>query len=130
MNDRDAFRDLAQRYARGADERDVDALTALFHPDAVINGTRGRQTRDEWVDTMRGPSPFKASMHLLGEPLADHAEGDNEARLDTYAVVYMTGDPDAGTNDMTLGMRYVDQVVRNDGRWVILHRDVTTVWMR
>ena len=36
--DHEALRALGQRYARAADERDVDALAALFHPDAVIIG--------------------------------------------------------------------------------------------
>ena len=49
---------LVQRYARAADERDVDALAALFHPDATIEGSRGAQSLAEWLDTMRAPRTF------------------------------------------------------------------------
>ena len=130
MNDRDAFRDLLQRYARAADARDVDALAAVFHPNAIVNGSRGTQSVAEWLDNMRGPKPFPVSMHVLGEPLIEHDDEDNEARLDTYAVVYQLGDREAGQADLTLGIRYVDDVVRLDDTWVILRRDATTVWMR
>lgn len=132
MNDRvddyEALRALGQRYARGADARDLDALAALFHPDVVIDGTRGRQTLPEWLDGMRAPSPFPVSMHVLGDPLIE-LDGDT-AHLDTYAVVYQVGDAAAGQGDLTLGMRYVDTAVRHDGRWVIQARKVTTLWMR
>ena len=118
-----------QRYARAADERDVDALTALFHPDATIQGTRGAQTLDEWLDTMRGPRAFPVSMHVLGDPLIELGS-DTEALVDTYAVVYQLGDRDAGQPDLTLGIRYLDEVLRHDGRWVIRRRTARTVWMR
>ena len=35
VNAADELRALVQRYARAADDRDIDALAALFHPDAV-----------------------------------------------------------------------------------------------
>ena len=58
MTAHDELRALLQRYARAADERDVDALAALFHPDAEITGARGAQTLDEWLETMRAPRSF------------------------------------------------------------------------
>jgi hypothetical protein len=101
----------------------------LFHADATIQGARGAQTVDEWLDTMRGPRTFPTSMHLLGDPLIEFDGGD-EALLDTYAVVYQLGDRDAGQADLTLGVRYLDEVVRLHGRWVIRRRTARTVWMR
>ena len=44
VNAHDALRALLQRYARAADERDIDALAGLFHPEAEIAGARGAQT--------------------------------------------------------------------------------------
>jgi SnoaL-like domain len=130
VTDADELRNLLQRYARAADTRDVEALAALFHPEATIQGARGAQTIDAWLETMRGPRPFPTSMHMLGDPLIDLLEEADEAALDTYAVVYQLGDRDAGQADLTLGIRYVDDVVRVDGRWVIRHRNATTLWMR
>lgn len=126
MEATDELRNLVQRYARAADERDVDALASLFHPDAVITGARGEQDLEGWLDGMRGPRAFPTSMHVLGDPLIE-LDGDT-ARLDTYAVVYQLGGE--GQGDMTLGIRYLDDVVRHADRWVIRRRTATTVWMR
>jgi hypothetical protein len=120
------LRALVQRYARAADDRDIAALAALFHPDAVIDGARGSQTLEEWLDGMRAPRSFPSSMHMLGDPLIDL----DAHRLDTYAVVYQLGDQAAGQADLTLGIRYLDDVVRHDGHWVIQRRVARTLWMR
>jgi SnoaL-like domain len=126
--DHDQLRDLMQRYSRAADARDIQTLRGLFHPDAVIDGARGVLTVEPWLDAMRaGPAP-QASMHMIGEPLIE-VRGD-EARLDTYAVVYQVGDGSPDQPDRTLGIRYLDTAVRNDGGWLIRHRQARTVWMR
>ncbi len=123
------LRALGQRYARAADERDVAALEELFHPDAQIVGSRGTQSRQEWLDTMGAPRSFPTSMHMIGDPLIT-LEGPDRARVDTYAVVYQLNDPGSGKGDLTLGIRYVDDVVLDDGRWVIRRRHAHTMWMR
>jgi ketosteroid isomerase-like protein len=128
VSDHEELRALVQRYARAADDRDIDALAALFHPDATVDGARGRQTIGEWLDGMRAPKTFPVSMHALGDPLIE-LDGD-AARLDTYAVVYQIGDKDAGQDDLTLGIRYLDDVVRHDARWVVRRRVARAVWMR
>jgi len=128
--DHEELRALVQRYSRAADERDVDALARLFHPDAEVTGARGTQTIAEWLDAMRAPRTFPTSMHLLGDPLIHLGPGADEAVLDTYAVVYQLGDPASGGGDLTLGIRYLDDVERHRGRWVIRRRTARTLWMR
>jgi SnoaL-like domain len=128
LSDHEELRALVQRYARAADERDVDALRTLFHPDAIVEGAHGSLPIEQWLDTMRGPRAFPASMHNLGDPLIE-LDGDT-AHLDTYAVVYQLGDTDAGQADLTLGIRYLDDVVRHDGCWRVRHRVARNLWMR
>jgi len=118
-----------QRYARAVDERDIEVLASLFHPDAEIAGARGVQSLGDWLETMQAPRSFPASMHVIGEPLIDD-DGSGVATTDTYAVVYQIGDPGAGQSDLTLGMRYVDQLVLEQGRWVFKSRSSHVVWMR
>jgi len=130
VTDHDELRALLQRYARAADDRDVGALAALFHPEAVVDGARGTQTLGEWLDAMEAPRSFPTSMHVIGEPLVDLVEGSGAATLDTYAIVHQLGDRAAGRDDLTLGIRYLDEVVRHGGRWVFRRRTVRTVWMR
>jgi hypothetical protein len=130
VSDHEELRFLMQRYARAVDDRDVDRLATLFHPEAEITGSRGAQGRDEWLESMRGPRSFPTSMHLIGDPLVELADGATEATLDTYAVVYQLSDPQSGNADLTLGIRYLDELVRHQGRWVILRRTARTLWMR
>jgi hypothetical protein len=125
----DDIRQLMQRYARTVDDRDIGGLASLFHPDARIAGTRAEQSLEEWLETMRAPRSFPSSMHFLGEPLIAE-DGSGQAEVDTYAVVYQLGDPATGQADLTLGMRYRDQVVLEQGRWVFKRRSSTVVWMR
>jgi hypothetical protein len=126
----DGLRDLVQRYSRAADERDVAALTALFHPEAEITGARGTQTLEQWLETMRAPRTFPSSMHMMGDPLIVLDDTSERATVDTYAVVYQLNDPGSGHSDLTLGIRYLDDAVVHEGRWVIRRRQAQTVWMR
>lgn len=128
MSDHDALRALLQRYARAVDSRDIDALAVLFAPDAVIVGARGTSTLPEWLETMRGPRAFPISQHLIGEPLVT-VEGDR-ATLDTYAVVHQLQAAPSEGSDLTLGIRYLDDVIRTGDTWVFARRESTTLWMR
>ncbi len=129
MTSHDDIRQLMQRYARAVDDRDIEGLASLFHPEARITGTRAEQSLGEWLETMRAPRSVPSSMHFLGESLIE-GNGPGRADVDTYAVVYQLGDASAGQGDLTLGMRYRDQVVEEQGRWVFKRRSSTVVWMR
>ena len=121
--DLEALRSLGQRYARAVDARDYDAVGALFHPDAVIDGLRGSSPLDEYLETLRtSPPAYEQSMHVLGDPLVRLEVGADEATLDTYAVVYQIGATHEGGGNSTLGVRYLDVVERRDGEWRITHR--------
>ncbi|HEX7460042.1 MAG TPA: nuclear transport factor 2 family protein, partial [Acidimicrobiales bacterium] len=117
--DHEALRALLQRYSRAVDARDADVLADLFHPDAELSGSRGTETLEEFLTGMRAPRTFPTSMHVLADPLIDLGPGRDEAVLDTYAVVYQLSDPASERGDLTLGIRYLDDAVRLDGRWVI-----------
>ena len=128
MEDHEAIRALNQRYARAADERDVDALAAHFTQDATVNGTRGPMTIADWLDTMRAPRAWPTSMHVLGDPLIV-IDGDT-AHVDTYAVVHQLADPESEQADLTLGIRYLDDLVRAPDGGAIRARTARTLWMR
>jgi hypothetical protein len=126
--DLESVRRFPQRYARAVDQRDHDALTALFDPDGTIDGTFGLESVADYLEGMRSRlGSTGTSMHLLGDPLVDLAPGADTAHLDTYAVVYQIPD---GSDPFTLGMRYLDDLVRLDGEWRIHHRKTERVWMR
>ena len=130
MTDGEQLRALLQRYARAADDRDIEALAALFHREAVIIGSGGTLALEEWLATMRAPRAFPQSMHVIADPLIAFGEDGISADLDSYAVVFQLSDPTSGAADLTLGIRYVDHAVVHEGSWVFLRRQATTVWMR
>ena len=130
LMDREILRQFPQRYARAVDQRDHDALTALFDPDGSVDGTFGQQAVRAYLDTMGSrPDTGGTSMHVLADPLIDLEVGADTARLDTYAVVYQVP-ADADAPLRTLGMRYVDDMLRRDGTWCIHHRVARMLWMR
>jgi hypothetical protein len=130
VNDGEELRALLQRYARAIDDRDIDALTVLFHPEAIIIGSGGTQALDEWLAAMRAPRAFPRSMHVIADPLIAPGDDGGSADLDSYAVVFQLSDPASGAADLTLGIRYLDHAVVHEGSWVFLRRQATTVWMR
>ena len=128
LRDIEALRRIPQRYARAIDARDIDAVATLFDPDGRVDGTRGSASVPDYLDALRTPSVFAASMHVLGDPLIDLGPGADTARMDTYAVVYQFRPPDSSEEDMELGIRYVDELVRRNDGWLITHRASTTLW--
>ncbi len=125
MSPFEAIRALNQRYARAVDERDLVTLAALFHDEAEITGARGRLDKEAWLETMRAPRTFPVSMHLLGDPLIELVN-DDHARVDTYGVVHQLSDD----GQLTLGIRYLDELVLLDGSWRIRRREARTLFMR
>ena len=126
--DLESLRRFPQRYARAVDQRDHDALASLFDPDGTVDGTFGLESVADYLEGMRTRlGTTGTSMHLLGDPLVDLEPGADRAHLDTYAVVHQF--PDGG-DPFTLGMRYLDDLVRLAGEWRIHHRKTERVWMR
>ena len=125
MSPFEAIRALNQRYARAVDERDLVTLAALFHDEAEITGARGRLDKEAWLETMRAPRTFPVSMHLLGDPLIELVN-DDHARVDTYGVVHQLSDD----GQLTLGIRYLDELVLLDGSWRIRRREARTLFMQ
>jgi hypothetical protein len=130
VTDAEQLRALLQRYARAADDREIETLAALFHPEAMVIGSGGTLELEEWLATMRAPRAFPQSMHVIADPLIVPGEDGRSADMDSYAVVFQLSDPTAGAADLTLGMRYLDHAVVHEGNWVFLLRQATTLWMR
>ena len=129
-SDHEELRALLQRYARAVDERDIDTLATLFHPDAELAGARGVESLAEFLTGLRAPRTFPTSMHVIADPLIHLGPGPEVAILDTYAVVYQLSDAASDRGDLTLGIRYLDDAVRHGGRWVLRRRTSHTLWMR
>jgi hypothetical protein len=51
---------------------------------------------------------------------------DHHARVDTYGVVHQLSDD----GQLTLGIRYLDELVLLDGSWRIRRREARTLFMQ
>jgi uncharacterized protein (TIGR02246 family) len=120
---REAIRDLLARYPMAFDDRDWDAWEALWTEDVVfvVDGT-----------PIVGLAAVKAFMiaclphdyvskHLCGPSVIDVAPDGQSARARTD-VVWI-----AANYDNQIVARYVDDLVKRDGRWLIRRREEVVV---
>jgi hypothetical protein len=124
-----AVRQLMLHYAHGVDRRDWMMVQQCFAPEATIAGTRFSGRRDEYLEQLRpGVESFPVTMHMVGNQLVE-LDGDR-AHTETYLIARHFSDQKGQREALTLGVRYIDDVARVDGSWVITHRVVEQVWSR
>jgi len=126
LADRLQIEDLPKRYAHGVDARDWEAVDSCFLADADVHGTTGQGKYPEYSANLRRlVEQFHTTMHFLGTQLTTVA-GDT-GHVVTYGVAFHLGE---GVGEMVVGVRYLDDVVRVDGRWKISKRTVEGIWSR
>lgn len=137
--DRWGISDVVTRYFLAIDRRDWPRLRTCFTDDveAVYEGVRVAGGLDRLVDFCTGRSPFRfpleivnlrSSMHLMGNHVAQ-ARGDTVV-AETYALAHLVDEPASGPRMRTRGLRYLDELVKRDGRWLIRRREHILDWMR
>lgn len=129
LADRAAIQDVLLRYARGVDRRDLELVASCFTPDASYEGALASGTIAAALERLRDAmARYDGTMHLVGNQLIE-VDGDS-ARSETYAVAYHRL---TGTTEATLfivGVRYLDDLVRDGDEWHICRRVVKTEWQR
>jgi len=129
LADRAAIRDVVMAYATAIDRRDWPGVRACFTADAACDYAWFRGDLDTVLAAIeRGVSQFESTMHLLGNHLAEIA-GDT-ATAETYALCHHRLRTADGTTDRSVGMRYLDGLVRTPAGWRIRRRDVVVDWQR
>jgi uncharacterized protein (TIGR02246 family) len=123
---KEAIRDLLARYPMAFDDRDWGAWEQLWTEDVVwvvdgapIEGLAA--VREFMVGCL--PADYIAK-HLCGPPVIDLAPGAETARARTD-VVWI-----AANYDNQVVARYVDTLVRREGRWRISRREEVVVPFR
>jgi len=127
-------RDLLARvpvtYARGIDRRDWALVRSCFADDAMVEGSRASAPVEAYLADLRlGVEFFPTTMHFMGNQIVE-LEGD-VGRVETYAVAYHWKAEQAGAehpDNLIVGVRYHDTLVRSGERWVISHRHVDPDW--
>ena len=124
--DRAAIQDVLLRYARGVDRRDLDLVASCFTADAAYDGMLARGTIADALGALRvAVTRYAGTMHFLGNQLIE-LDGDR-ARSETYALAHHQL-PDGGLR--VVAVRYLDELVRRDGGWVICSRVAHREWER
>lgn len=128
LTDRAEIWDLMCTYARGIDRLDVDAIRSVYTADGIDHHTGFDGTADDFVAFVAKALPrLGGTQHVLGNHLVE-IHGD-EAVAETYATSAHWGEPstDPAVN-YTSGVRYIDHLVRQDGRWLIAERWAAREW--
>ena len=123
--DKSELYDLVVKYCRYIDRRDMAALRALYHDDAIED--RGQMFKGsiddfiKWTHTAAGK--FELTMHIISNAIFEIA--GNKAQGEIYAEAYhRTLPPDP--QDITVWGRYLDHYEKRDGVWKFIYRTSTT----
>ena len=122
---KDALRDLAVRYARAVDRRDLDLLRSVYHDDAtdehgVVYRGSASGFVDGFMEIMRG---FELTAHYICN--ASYVVDGDGADGELYFIAYHRTLGDDPKHAMVCG-RYLDNYERRDGQWRIARRKL--VW--
>ncbi len=129
LADRAAIQDVLLRYARGVDRRDLDLVSSCFLPDASYEGALASGTiRDALARLRERMARYEATMHFIGNQLVE-VQGDT-ASSETYAVAYHRLAEEGIAKLFTVGVRYLDELVRGGDGWRIRRRVVKREWQR
>lgn len=123
--------DALLTYCRGIDRLDAAAVSAAFHPGAVLEGYGPEPMTIEVFVEHALPSlgtKYVATQHRVSNLFVeDHLDG---ARLEAYVLAshYERGADGESDRLMTFAGRYVDLVTQQGGSWKIAHRHLRHDW--
>lgn len=130
-NDRAEIQALMARYERALDTLDVDAYVAVFTKDAVFGNARGHEGiraliagikagREKTAEPGKAPVPTYQSIQNMTITFAS----ETTATIEGYYVALLGAQNGNPARVATVGHE-VDEVVKQDGRWLISKRTVS-----
>jgi len=126
LADREAIRELLHRYALAVDRKQIDAVASCFTPDCAYEGALGTGTIGHALRALElAFERYARTMHMIGTQEL-RIDGDT-AHVETYCVAYHVR---MGGGHLTVGVRYLDDLVRGPDGWRIHRRVVRSDWTR
>lgn len=133
LADRMALKELVDVFSCLADTKEVDKQVLLFTEDATVDSYRG----DKLISSITGRKDlaqrfgdflarFETVYHINGQQVVD-ISGDR-ATGTAYCQVVLVSNDNGKQTMLTQGVRYDDEYVKRDGRWLIAHRTFHFVW--
>lgn len=126
LHDRQAIRDVVNRYSRGVDRQDKEVLLSCYHPDAIDDHGMFVGPAAEFFD-WTDPSHlclFRTHQHVIANHLCE-LDGD-VAHCETY-YFFAGMTKDGNTLEMS-GGRYIDRMEKRGGQWRIAARKCVVEW--
>jgi hypothetical protein len=123
--------DVMLRYASAVDRKDYERLASCFTKNAEVEyGSVYRGNPAGLIAFLREAlAGFDPTMHFLGNHTCE-IRGD-EASAETYAIAYHRLSVPGHENDLLMAaVRYLDELVCEDGTWKIARRIVPFEWLR
>lgn len=133
VSDRLEIRNLIDEYASSIDDRRTDRLVAVFTEDADFFVTQAGSDESlmsyhgasELAEIMTLISPFGHTMHVMLNHQAKVA-GDTATALTYCTANHLLGDP--AEANLTMALKYKDDLTRTDDGWRIARRQVIRFW--
>ncbi len=127
--DRLAIAETLALYCRGIDRCDAEQLAAVFTPDAHLDyGSGAAPIAETIAGLMAGLGGMRLTQHNISNTVM-RLDGDT-ARAETNCVaLHIIPTPD-GEIELVVGGRYLDRLVKLEGRWRIAERLYVMDWNR
>lgn len=133
LQDRLALKELVDTFSNLADTKDVDAQLNLFTEDATVESIRDGNAGSKLTGHKEIGDAFKNFLGLFetvyhhnGQQTVD-IDGDTASGI-AYCTVTLIGSNNGQKTVTTLGVRYQDKYVREDGKWLISNRVSNFMW--
>jgi hypothetical protein len=137
-SDRQAIRDVVDRYAHHADRRRPEEQAAVFTVDGTVllyegdpNATAPIQTvsgRDELASTFAELiARYDVTTYLNGQSTIERT-GVSTAMGETYCLAFHILREDGQRMLLTMSIRYLDSFTKVDGAWLIAERKLIFDW--
>jgi ketosteroid isomerase-like protein len=134
--DRLAIRELIDAYAHCADRRDAKGQMALFTADtrflvyydpAAVKPTQELRGRDSLAPVFDDLNRYVATMHFNGQSTIS-LDGDR-ASGESYCMAHHISVGEDGQRTMMIAsIRYLDELVKQDGEWLFAERRLMVNW--
>jgi ketosteroid isomerase-like protein len=134
--DRLAIRELIDAYSYCADRRDAKGQMALFTEDTLflvfMDATAAEPTqelhgRESLAPVFDDLNQYVATMHFNGQSTI--VLDGNRATGESYCLAHhLTAGQDGQRTMMIASIRYLDELVKQDGQWLFAERRLMVHW--
>ncbi len=135
MADRMALKDLVDTFSNLADTKEIDRQVQLFTEDAEVTSYQGKKMTSNLKGRKELAERFKAFLdqfttvyHINGQQTVS-INGDKATGI-AYAQVVLVSEKDGKKTILTEGVRYSDEYVRREGKWLISKRISHFEWSK